>query len=131
MRNIKRYCRAQHTKISRLRKRSGDFLCRRPRGVFLDAFEDAADLLGVFQSLKDLPDLRPTKVYGLAQFCDIHRSVLHDPLHDIVDEGDLLLVVERGVEELGERGACGLRRETRERADECAKRILRRAGSIR
>ena len=85
----------------------------------------------MFQSLKDLPDLRPTKVYGLAQFRDLHRTVLHDPLHDIVDEGDLLLVVERGVEELGERSAYGLLRETRERADGCAKRILRRAAAAR
>lgn len=114
MRDIKRYCRAQHTKISRRRKRSGDFLCRRPRGVFLDAFEDAADLLGVFQSLKDLPNLRSAKILGIAELRDLHRAILHDPLHDIVDEGDLLLVVERSIEELGEGGAGSLLREPRE-----------------
>ena len=117
MRNIKRYCRAQHTKISRQRKRSGDFLCRRPRGVFLDAFEDAADLLGVFQSLKDFPNLCSAKILSIAELRDLHRAILHDPLHDVVDEGDLLLVVERSIEELGEGGACSLLREPCERTD--------------
>ena len=92
-------------------------LRRRLLCIRVEAREDAGDGLEGLVVMKHLENTHAAEVQVVPEFLLVHRAILHDPLHDVVDEGDLLLVVERSIEELGEGGACSLLREPCERTD--------------